>query len=291
MRNYLFTLLFIPILSFANTSIHQHKKPIISDSAVFIVNKDIHMIARIDSGATRSSINAHNLSVKDADSKMKNNVGKMISFDIVDAKGNNHPLKTKILDVKTIKTPQGKEHRYLVDLYFTWNGQQSKIAVNLRDRTKLEYKLLIGRDWLNTNAIVDVAPKSIISGVEDFTLAEDFNLTARIDTGAASTSINATDIKVLNSSQKMTNNVGKLVNFTMTNSNGKSKRITAPIVQVVEINNAIGVEYRYKVQMKIQWNDRVQMLDVNLKDRSKLTYKMLIGRDWLSNNAIVDTAL
>lgn len=51
------------------------------------------------------------------------------------------------------------------------------------------------------------------------------------------------------------------------------------------------MEYRYKVQMKIQLNDRVQMLDVNLKDRSKLTYKMLIGRDWLSNNAIVDTAL
>lgn len=99
------------------------------------------MTARIDSGATRSSINSHNLNVKDADSKMKNNVGKMISFDIIDANGNNHPIKTKILDVKTIKTPQGKEHRYLVDLYFTWNDQQSKIAVNLRDRTKLEYKL------------------------------------------------------------------------------------------------------------------------------------------------------
>lgn len=74
---------------------------------------------------------------------------------------------------------------------------------------------------MNKNAIIDVAPKSIISGVEDFTLAEDVNLTATIDTGAASTSINATDIKVISRSQKMTNNVGKLVSFTMANKQGK----------------------------------------------------------------------
>lgn len=284
-------LLSVPIFCFANNAIHQHSKPVISDAATFIVNDDFNMVARIDSGATRSSVNAHNITVKDADSKMKNNIGKAISFIIIDAKGDKHLIQSTVLDVKTIKTPQGRDHRYLVNMFFSWNGQQSKIAVNLRDRTKLEFKLLIGRDWLNKNAVVDVAPKSIIGGVEQFILAEDFKVKARVDTGAASTSINATDISVQNSAVKMTNNVGKLVSFTMVNQQGNTKRITAPIVQVVEINNAIGMEYRYKVAMKIQWNQRIQTLNVNLKDRTKLTYKMLIGRDWLSNNAIVDTSL
>lgn len=281
------------MLTFANPkhlAIHQHTKPIISDSAVFLVNGDIELDARIDSGATRSSINAHNISVKDANKKMKKNIGKMVRFDIVNSAGKKFPMHSKIIDVKTVKTPQGREHRYLVEIELTWNGKKTKLAVNLRDRSNLEYKLLIGRDWLNDNALVDVAPKAVIGEVADFIMAEDFPMQARIDTGAASTSINATNIEVHDSAHRMTNNVGKLVSFDITNKDGKVKRITAPIEQVVPITNAIGSEYRYKIKMKIQWNNRIQMLNVNLRDRSKLTYKMLIGRDWLADNAIVDTA-
>lgn len=294
MRAFFYSLLLlIPMSTFANSThlaIHQHDKPIISDSAQFLVNDNIKLDARIDSGATRTSINAHNIVVKDANKKMKKNIGKTINFDIVNSQGKAFPISSKIIDVKTVKTPQGREHRYLVELYLTWNGKKTKLAVNLRDRSKLEYKLLIGRDWLNDNAVVDVAPKAVIGEVADFIMAEDFPMQARIDTGAASTSIDATNIEVHDSAHRMTNNVGKLVSFDITNKDGKVKRITAPIEQVVEINNAIGSEYRYKVKMKIQWNNRIQMLNVNLKDRSKLTYKMLIGRDWLADNAIVDTA-
>lgn len=278
---------FIPF----STIVMSTEKPIISDTASFTVNKSIPLIARIDTGASRSSINATDIKVKNANKNMKENVGKQVSFNIVDAKDNKFPVSTKILDVKTIKTPQGKEHRYLVSLLLDWNGNESKVKVNLRDRGNLEYKLLIGRDWLNENALVDVAPKPIIGGVADYLIADDFPITARVDTGAASTSINATNIKVHKSSKKMTNNVGKMISFDITNKKGDVKRLSAIISQVTEITNAIGSEYRYKVSLKIQWKNRIQMLDINLKDRSKLTYKMLIGRDWLATNAIVDSSL
>lgn len=284
-------LMFLFLFITFSATVNSKEKPIISDSASFTVNQSIPLIARIDTGASRSSINAVNIKVKNANKNMKDNVGKQVSFNIVDAKGKKFPLTTKILAVKTIKTPQGKEHRYLVSLFLTWQGKESKLKVNLRDRRNLEYKLLIGRDWLNENALVDVAPKAIIGGVAEYIVADDFPIVARVDTGAASTSINATNMKVHNSSKKMTNNVGKMISFDISNSDGKYKRLSAIISQVTEITNAIGSEYRYKVAIKIQWQDRIQILDMNLKDRTKLTYKMLIGRDWLATNAIVDTSL
>jgi hypothetical protein len=287
----IFFLLFFTSICFATSAVHQHKKPVIADTAEFLINNEIPLTARIDSGASRSSVNAQDIVVKDANKKMKKNVGKQINFDLVNGNGKHYAMQSTILAVKTIKTPQGKEFRYLVPLTFTWNGKSTKVEVNLRDRSNLEFKLLIGRDWLNDNAVIDVAPKSMIAGVADFIINDDFSLTARVDTGAASTSINATNISVTNASKKMTNNIGKIVSFDVTNKDGKVKHISTPIEQVVEISNAIAAEYRYKVKLKIQWNDRIQMLSINLKDRSKLTYKMLIGRDWLSTNAIVDTNL
>lgn len=266
-------------------------KTIISDSALFNVNQSIPLIARIDTGASRSSINAKNIKVKNAHTNMQDNVGKIVTFNIVDAKGVKFPISTKILAVKTTKTPQGREHRYLVALSLTWNGKESKIKVNLRNRSNLKYKLLIGRDWLNKNALVDVNPKGVIGPVADFRVDDDFPITARVDTGAASTSINATNIKVNNSSVKMTQNIGKLISFDIINNQGDVKRLSATIIKVTEVTNAISSEYRYKVALKIKWQNKVQMLNMNLKDRTKLTYKMLIGRDWLRNNAIVDTSL
>ena len=40
-----------------------------------------------------------------------------------------------------------------------WNGKSHAIPVNLRDRKKLEYKLLIGRNWLDGKYLVDVSKK------------------------------------------------------------------------------------------------------------------------------------
>ncbi|MCP4322853.1 MAG: hypothetical protein GY787_13595 [Alteromonadales bacterium] len=284
-------MLILILLSFSASIFANSNKPVISDSALFTINNSFPLMARIDTGASRTSINATNIKISNGHKNMKLNVGKKVSFNIIDENGYIFPTSTKVLAVRTVITPQGKEHRYLVQISLTWNGKESKVKVNLRDRSNLKYKLLIGRDWLNQNALVDVAPKTIIGGVADYFVANDFPITARVDTGAESTSINATNIEVHKSSKKMTNNVGKMISFDITNGKGDVKRLSAIISQVTEISNAIGSEYRYKVALKIQWQNRIQMLEVNLKDRSRLTYKMLIGRDWLANNAIVDSSL
>jgi hypothetical protein len=37
-----------------------------------------------------------------------------------------------------------------------WKGVSKKVEVNLRNREKMTYKLLIGRNWLENDFIVDV---------------------------------------------------------------------------------------------------------------------------------------
>jgi hypothetical protein len=134
-----------------------------------------------------------------------------------------------------------------------------------------------------------VAPKASIGEIADYIIADDLVFTARIDTGATSTAINAINIKIEDAAKKENDNIGKTVSFDIVNNDNKSKRITTQIKDVITVSNSISSEKRYQVDMEIGWQGKRQRLGFNLKDRSKLTYKLLIGRDWISNNAIVDT--
>ncbi len=61
-----------------------------------------------------------------------------------------------IIKVSKIRNAQGVERRYAVVMDLIRNGQNKALPVNLRDRSKLEYKLLIGRNWLANDYLVDV---------------------------------------------------------------------------------------------------------------------------------------
>ncbi|WP_428477361.1 ATP-dependent zinc protease family protein [Photobacterium japonica] len=134
--------------------------------------------------------------------------------------------------------------------------------------------------------------KSIVGQVETIKVYElDMDYLARIDTGAATTSIHAKDIKVLgedSDSENMRDHLGHMVEFTSYNEQGKEAKFKGKIVKVSKIRNAQGVERRYAVKMDLGWNGEHKTVNVNLRDRSKLEYKLLIGRNWLSGNYLVD---
>jgi hypothetical protein len=220
---------------------------------------------------------------------MEENKGKQISFNIIDENGKPTAIQSKIERINKVTTPQGVEHRYVVPMTLTWNGKTSIASINLRDRSRMEYKLLIGRDWLNNHAVIDVDPKPIIGEVADYIVDGDLAFTARVDTGATSTSINALNIEIQDAAKKESDNIGKLISFDIVNNKNEQKRITTKIKNVIEVSNSMSSEMRYEVNMSIEWQGKQQALTFNLKDRSKLTYKLLIGRDWIGENAIVDT--
>ena len=59
--------------------------------------------------------------------------------------------------VKSSTLPSGDlEHRYKVRLSLRLDGHRKEVLVTLTDRTDMEYPLLIGRNYLRGDFMVDV---------------------------------------------------------------------------------------------------------------------------------------
>lgn len=130
--------------------------------------------------------------------------------------------------------------------------------------------------------------KKVIGETASFMIDDQAEFMARIDTGAAVTSINAIDMEVEDESEDMNENIGKLVHFTLVNEKGEKWRTSAVIRSVTRIKNSQGVESRYKVPLRVGWDIINKTIDVNLRDRGAMEYKLLIGRDWLEREVVVD---
>jgi len=124
--------------------------------SISIKGVDHAVDARIDTGATTTSIDAKDIERFERDGKS------WIRFTIP-ARADQHediiierPRKRRVL----IKGEgQDKERRYVVELYLTIDGQGGWTEVSLTDRSAYEYQLLLGRNFLTGRAVVDVSLK------------------------------------------------------------------------------------------------------------------------------------
>jgi hypothetical protein len=132
------------------------KKVVGATEVIHVVDVDLDFVARIDTGARTTSINAQEIKIDHPAAKKKDNIGKKISVLLVNGKGEKRRLETVIVDALQVRNAQGVETRYMIPLTLRWQGIEKVIKVNLRDRRAMTYKLLIGRDWLSGDFVVDV---------------------------------------------------------------------------------------------------------------------------------------
>ncbi len=111
---------------------------------------------------------------------------------------------------------------------------------------------------------------------------------ARIDTGARTTSIHVPWFSIARPARDAKKNIGKKITLEVENAKGERRRIESTIAGVREVRNAQGVETRYVVPLTLVWHGRAKTVEVNLRDRAAMTYKLLIGRDWLRGDYVVD---
>ena len=131
--------------------------------------------------------------------------------------------------------------------------------------------------------------KKVIGETAVITVAEaKMDFVSRIDTGATVTSIHIVDLKIENESKDKEKNVGKMATFITENGKGERASVKRRISDVAKVKNSQGVEYRYVVEMHLNWAGEPRLVEVNLRDRSAMTYKLLIGRNWLANHYVVD---
>ena len=128
----------------------------------------------------------------------------------------------------------------------------------------------------------------LILGESEWVYVEEANgaFQSRVDTGAATSSISATDITVFEREGK------RWVKFKMPLDNGKSLDIEAPFVRYVRIKqaSATGTDRRPIVRLTMQLGSLTEQAEFSLKDRSEMDFSLLLGREFIKDVAVVDVA-
>lgn len=116
----------------------------------------------------------------------------------------------------------------------------------------------------------------------------DIQFLARVDTGAKTCSLHTTEKQVLEGGQYMEENVGKTIRFRLDNRQGSLQWIERKIAEVRKIRTSEGEEMRYLVPMTLIVDGVQREVLTSLNDRSRMTYTLLLGRNFLKGRFLVD---
>ncbi len=114
---------------------------------------------------------------------------------------------------------------------------------------------------------------------------------ARIDTGAASCSLHCEEWQIDEESESMEDNIGKDIRVLVSNTENESEWVDSRIEHCVVVKTSEQREMRYKVPMTFRWNDFEKEVVVTLNNRGHMNYPLLLGRNFLEGDFVVDIEL
>ena len=152
-RYYSIALLAVVTLLSINAPAETPKQIVGATEVVRIEEGNLSFKARVDTGAKTSSIHAERIDV-DLPGDPR---GKPIVFYLVNKSGHTSRVETRVDSLVNVRTSEGSELRYKVPLTVQWKGSTKTVLVTLNDRSRMQYALLLGRNWLLGEFIVDVS--------------------------------------------------------------------------------------------------------------------------------------
>ncbi|MBD3840356.1 MAG: ATP-dependent zinc protease [Campylobacterales bacterium] len=139
--------------------------------------------------------------------------------------------------------------------------------------------------WLLLTVCILFADKTIIGKYDTIDLIEFelYDIKAKIDTGAKTSSLHCTNISLLENNQ---------VSFTIFDQSHKKYTpvtITRPISRIAQVKSSNGKEQkRYFIITKIKLFDKIYETEFSLNDRSSMNFPILLGRSLLQEGFLVD---
>jgi hypothetical protein len=148
----------------------------------------------------------------------------------------------------------------------------------------------------NANDVSSTSAKRTIGATATLTEANSgFAFPARIDTGAETCSLHVEKIEIQDKTARRTKNVGKSVRFLLKGSDGKTQWVEGIVADAVRVKSSSlksgDVDHRYKVRLTLQWKEVRKEVLVTLNDRTSMEYPLLIGRNFLQGDFLVDVDL
>jgi hypothetical protein len=162
-KSFLFLLFFMPALCYRPAQSHAEDPKIFSDrpvekgifgwiEKVKIAPGGILLHAKLDSGADHSSLSASNITEFQRDGK------DWVRFDIRNRKGETHTIELRSRRLAKIKRIEGNtQMRPVVRMGLCLGNRFLKVDVNLADRSNFAYPMLIGRNFLAPNVLLDAS--------------------------------------------------------------------------------------------------------------------------------------
>ncbi len=119
---------------------------------IYILPMKSAFYARIDTGATTSSIDVENLKHFERDGEA------WVSFDIINAASKEaHHFEKPVLKRVKIKRIEQEEYRVKVLMDVKFGGKKIKTEFTLAERSDFDYQGLVGRNILTGRYIVDTS--------------------------------------------------------------------------------------------------------------------------------------
>ena len=137
-----FALLFFPGVGIGETA--QKKTAIGLAEDVTLLPWGVKIPARIDTGAATSSLDARELKIE----------GDIADFKLPDKYGGLN-LRLPIVDWRVVRNADSRERRPVVEMEICMGAQTFRARMNLNDRSRVKYPLIIGRNVLRNHFIVD----------------------------------------------------------------------------------------------------------------------------------------
>jgi len=135
--------------------------------------------------------------------------------------------------------------------------------------------------------VIKVRPSNVIGAVERIYFPPMKSpFLARVDTGATTSSIDATNIK------RFERDGQKWVSFTLVNRETKEKMdFEKPLTRRVKIIRVGEEEHRLTVDMNVRMGNETFVEEFTLNERNDFEYQGLLGRNILSGRAVVDVSI
>lgn len=134
--------------------------------------------------------------------------------------------------------------------------------------------------------ILNLHAQNILGKIDKFDLPDlgVYNIKAKIDTGAKTSSLHCSDMIQVGDS---------LVRFIVLdnkNNNLTDEYITKPISRISYVKSSNGKsEKRYFIKTRIIIYNKIYDMELSLSNRDSMIYPLLIGRELLDKGFIIDT--
>ena len=119
--------------------------------------------ARVDSGAKTSSLHAMNISIHEEDNQ------KYVTFDVYPIQGNKKIVKrckAELAEKRIVKCSMGiPEKRFVIKTELTLGNKNWEIEVTLTNRDSMDYRMLLGREAMHKNILIN-PNKSFFQGTK-----------------------------------------------------------------------------------------------------------------------------